>query len=816
MSIGLLDLNFSLINLNAIGLAIPEEKEVKNASQSELESFFNGLHNQLYKHSIIGQKALNDIINIMVMMQIDRLCRSGDLKIASVEGTDNNSDVYKVFHGQIGEYLVGFTDKFYTLLNTFNEIASIDPLLKSIYPNGIFLNVSNISLELVYDLCKKIYTFVNTKSMNEYDPQGVLYEKIINDYLGGGNGKKSSNSLGQFFTPRVLVDKIIDEVLDEVPDLSGSDEKLSVLDPFMGTGGFLTHAYKKLLERKISCELNGRDIEYDTFKYGLMNILVNTNNINFNNFHREDSIREPSIFNTDEKGQKTLLKYNVILTNPPFGLKFKLDEVGMNERKVFQDGSFKTIYEREAQQYARMPTVSGSMLALQLCMFMLDENGVCAIVMPRGQEMMGSSRNHKNFIQVRTHLVENHDLIKVLDCPKGSFQHTDVETCVLIFKHGKTSNVEFKRVLDNSVIIVSIDQLRARTYSFDSSIYKAAGVTASFSSGFEIKKLGELFSVHTKGKAKASDAQDEGKYLFFTSSLTPKYCDNPTFDKESLIIGSGGTANVNYASNFDTTADCFVLQDCKTQIKYIFHYLRNNLKLLQDHFTGMTIKHITKESLLNIEIPVPDQQMQSLLIDKFDRLEDQIKSVRVLQDNIEWDMKELANNYQPILNAETKKLGELCEVKQGEYITKVEEGKLYPLYGGGDISYYVDRYNNENEFIISKDGVSEKCVRYVGTKFFLNHHGWILINCKINKRYLGWYLYCNQDKIYNIASGAAQKGINQESIYNLDIPVSSNEDQLRFAQFCDSLMIQKNNLDILIQSVSYVRQSIISNQFHTQ
>jgi hypothetical protein len=52
---------------------------------------------------------------------------------------------------------------------------------------------------------------------------------------------------------------------------------------------------------------------------------------------------------------------------------------------------------------------------------------------------------------------------------------------------------------------------------------------------------------------------------------------------------------------------------------------------------------------------------------------------------------------------------------------------IYPVYGGGNISNYIDKYNRENELIINKDGVSIDCVKFEYGKFFLNHHGWTLV-----------------------------------------------------------------------------------------
>jgi type I restriction enzyme S subunit len=110
----------------------------------------------------------------------------------------------------------------------------------------------------------------------------------------------------------------------------------------------------------------------------------------------------------------------------------------------------------------------------------------------------------------------------------------------------------------------------------------------------------------------------------------------------------------------------------------------------------------------------------------------------------------------------------------------------YPVYGGGNISYYINQYNREDDIIIAKDGVSIECVRYEKNKFFLNHHGWTLIcNEQIIKKYLFYYLQSIQDKLLSIANGTAQLGINQENFYKIKIPIPSLEKQNKIVEYLD-------------------------------
>ena len=120
-------------------------------------------------------------------------------------------------------------------------------------------------------------------------------------------------------------------------------------------------------------------------------------------------------------------------------------------------------------------------------------------------------------------------------------------------------------------------------------------------------------------------------------------------------------------------------------------------------------------------------------------------------------------------------LRDLCSVETGEYIKKCDFVKgIYPVYGGGSISKYINQTNKNNSIVINKDGISANCVQYIYGDFFLNHHGWTLKYKSNNKTYIIVWLLNNQSKIYEIAGGSVQKGINQEHFYSLKIPIPRN------------------------------------------
>lgn len=124
---------------------------------------------------------------------------------------------------------------------------------------------------------------------------------------------------------------------------------------------------------------------------------------------------------------------------------------------------------------------------------------------------------------------------------------------------------------------------------------------------------------------------------------------------------------------------------------------------------------------------------------------------------------------------ELKKLGEISVIDYGTRIVKkTEQGTIYPVYGGGGETFKSDNFNREDTFIISRFGMSPKCVRYISGKFFLNDSGLTLNTSNseiLNQEYLNQFLFLNQEMVYLCGQGVAQKNLEIETFNSLKIPL---------------------------------------------
>jgi type I restriction enzyme S subunit len=133
-----------------------------------------------------------------------------------------------------------------------------------------------------------------------------------------------------------------------------------------------------------------------------------------------------------------------------------------------------------------------------------------------------------------------------------------------------------------------------------------------------------------KNKYRAADGKNIGKYRFYTSSQDKiLYRDDYEFEDEHILIGRGGVASLHLSSKFSVSHDdVYVLTTNKQEysLKYIYNYIKINIKLIEDSFKGSTIKHSSKTALSNIIIKIPKNKK---LISKLEPLFGEIEILRV-------------------------------------------------------------------------------------------------------------------------------------------------------------------------------------------
>jgi len=541
-----------------------------------------------------------------------------------------------------------------------------------------------------------------------------------------------NGGLQQFFTPREIVNKMIDMVNLE----NGS----KVYDPACGTGGFLIQA----LKRKKDIIITGVEIDTETALIAKMNMILSGDGRT--NITQQDSL-------LSDPGQ-----YDIILANPPYGM---------------SSDAFK---QKPKNFYTK--SNNGENLFVQHMLKSLAPNGRMTVLLPTG---ILFANQHK---ELRRIICENFNLKSITTLPAGTFKpYTMIETCILnIENNGPTTEVNFDGIK------LSIETLVEANYLFSKNINN---VEVVHEGGIEYKRLDELFEIK-KGKRSSRNYED-GNIPFYVCSPDIKTVASHAYNIEALLVADGGVPGIHYINGkFDASDHTFILTNKNSKAllsKYAYYFIKSNLSELGNLYQGVTIKNLSKTSLSNFKIPILPIEQQKEIIKKGELIE---STINTLKNQIKQE-REIVESLPSLIQivGEYKRLKEITEINYGTRITqKNNSGTKYPVYGGGDITFYTDNFNRENTFIIGRFGVSEKCVRWVKEKFWLHDNGLSLkiTDTGVMEKYLYYFLLSKQMEIFNASRGTAQRALSMDEFKNLTILIPPLETQKKIIEMGDKII----------------------------
>lgn len=457
-----------------------DKQKLASTLWSTVEDLRGNVEAYTYKDYILGllfYKFLSD-------KEYELLSKEFKLSDEEIEEiTEEDEDIVKYCEDNLGFFIEpkyfyrtwvndidSFTeDDLITALNAYER--HIPEKSKHVF-GGVFDTISRnltslapSSNERTKSLRKLLIALRNIPTINtEYDVLGYVYEYLISKFSAGA-GKKG----GEFFTPAEVstaISRIVDHNLKD-------KDVISVLDPTVGTGGFLVTAMtyvmkqlriefeketgklksewddfeKKAFQDKISdMAMNnyfGFDINPDLVKATKMNMVMN--NDGSGNILQNNSLLQPHEWTDDFKtrlsaalqiDKKTLINkdsigyFDVIVTNPPFGSKipikdhailsqFDLAKIWKQDKKT---GKW-TITDRYQS------SVSPEILFIERCYQFLKPGGRMGIVLP--DALLGSPGTG----YIREWLIKYTKIIASIDLHEDTFQpRNGTQTSVLILQ----------------------------------------------------------------------------------------------------------------------------------------------------------------------------------------------------------------------------------------------------------------------------------------------------------------------------------------------------------------------------------------------
>lgn len=267
----------------------------------------------------------------------------------------------------------------------------------------------------------------------ERDVIGDAFEVFIGPALRGAEG--------QFFTPRNVVRMAV-EMLDPKPGEY-------IIDPACGSGGFLIVALEYVWD-KLSSEAKKKGwsetvlatkkrevatkffagIDKDSFLAKVTKAYMAIVGDGRGGIFCENSLLPPEEWNAKTQDKIRLNKFDVLLTNPPFGAKIPVK--GERILSQFELG-YKWKFNKVTKQWEKTSKLQDAqppqVLFIERCLQLLKPGGRMVIVLPEG--ILGNVEDG----YVRKVILEKADVLSVIDLPSTAFQpNTGTKTCILFLK----------------------------------------------------------------------------------------------------------------------------------------------------------------------------------------------------------------------------------------------------------------------------------------------------------------------------------------------------------------------------------------------
>jgi|688.fasta_scaffold59027_2 restriction endonuclease S subunit len=451
------------------------------------------------------------------------------------------------------------------------------------------------------------------------DILGWVYEQ----HLGKGSGGSAMRDLGQFFTDRFICDYMV--ALCK-PDFKSKGIPESVCDPSMGTGGFLTSYmkfYKKNHQNKPvdwsiqNKEIHGCDTDQKVAGVARLNLFMESGGSVASNLLLRNSLNEDLI----QTG------YDLILANMPFGLK------GIKHAECC-----------ERVKDLKIRGTKSEPLFLQLMMVSLNRGGRCAVVVPDGMLVNGSTCHD----ETRKYLLDNFELKRVIKMKGQFFMNTGIQPSILFFENtGKsTSVVEFWDVIKGvngdieETMVLSVPRAKFdASCSFDMRRYQEVKAVAN-PAGFPMVKLGDLYEVpKVIKKFNSGDMNNRGDSAFFNGKWDCPVGNHSehsfTSDKEYFVLikdggGDHSSSTVGMGKFFKVKGKCSITshnvilvqkKDNDITHHYVYYYMMLNVKSLRDKARySINLGSISMGDIMDFPISLPPLETQQEIVATLDRI----------------------------------------------------------------------------------------------------------------------------------------------------------------------------------------------------
>lgn len=307
---------------------------------------------------------------------------------------------------------------------------NVDKSLQS-YIHGFSHNIADIWVSFDFARRTKVLADANRLHavVKHFSTLDLAPSKIENTAMGNvfedvmyRAFNKKGKAAGNFYTPRDAIKLMVDILIaNDDETLAGESAARSIYDPTAGSGGMLLIAQDALrrMNEKIDVTLYGQELMPSAFALGKADLLIQGG--------RPEAIKQGNTLVEDVYEAQT---FDYVLSNPPFGMDWLVDQKSVREQANVHGSRF---------SHGLPSTSDGQMLFLAHCASKLspaEKNGQGgrAAVVSNASPLFSSDKGPN---KIRQWLLEEDLIDAIIALPTSMFYGTGIATYVWILDANK-------------------------------------------------------------------------------------------------------------------------------------------------------------------------------------------------------------------------------------------------------------------------------------------------------------------------------------------------------------------------------------------